>query len=158
MATGSGHWRRDAFLPGAEAVRLCSSSLSEHTVNVAVTFVLSALGCFPVPPTAVLCGPSCQGFFGLVWLECRGPFHKGRTGGKSIGYGLPHTGYLCEQQIEIEGQTAGDRQELAHGSGAGMGMGSRILSAAAEGSPKVEIPSCLSLVGEAGAWRPLLAL
>lgn len=88
----------------------------------------------------------------------RGPFHKGRTGRKSIGYGLPHTGSLGEQQVVIEEQRAGDRQELAHGSGAGMGVGSRILSAAAGRSPKVEISSCLSLVGEAGAWPPLLAL
>lgn len=58
-----------------------SCGSSGHTlrpVNITVTFVLSALGGFLVLPTAVLCWPGCQGF--LVWLECRGPFQKGRTG------------------------------------------------------------------------------
>lgn len=43
-------------------------------------------------------------------------------GGKSLGYGLPHTGSLGEQQVVTEVQGAGDRQELAHGSEAGLGL------------------------------------
>lgn len=143
MATGSEHWRKDSavFLPAAQAVKLCSHSLSGHTVNIAVTFVLSPLGCFLVPPTAVLCWPSCQGCLRPCLAGVQRSLPQRQNGGKSMGYGLPRTGSLGEQQVVMEVQGAGDRQELAWGLGrdraeAGMGLGSRILSATAEGSPK----------------------
>lgn len=92
-------------------------------------------------PLLCYAGLAAKAVSGLVWPECRDPFHKGRTGGTSMGYGLPRTGSLGEQQVVMEVQGAGDRQELAWGLGrdraeAGLGLGSRILSVTAEGSPK----------------------
>lgn len=119
------------MIHGAEAMGHYSCSSSGHTVrpvNITVTFVLSALGGFPVLPTAVLCWPSCQGF--LVWQEGKAPFQKGRTGRKSTDHGS----WGGQQAVVMAVQGSGSR-ELANGSE--VGVGSRILSATlVEGSPR----------------------
>lgn len=108
-----------------------SCSSSGHTVkpvNITVTFVLSALGGFPVLPTAVLCWPSCQGF--LVWQEGKAPFQKGRAGRKSTGHGSG--GGQRAGVMVVQGSGS---MELANGPG--VRVGSRILSATVEeGSPR----------------------
>lgn len=121
MATGSEHWKRDSvvFLPAAEAVGFSSHSLSGHTVNIAVTFVLLALGCFPVPPTAVLGWPSCQGCLQPCLAGVQRSLPQRQNGWEEHGlWNITH--WFPGRAARSDGGTgAGDRQELALGSGQG---------------------------------------
>lgn len=58
-------------------------------------------------PLLCYAGLAAKAVSSLVWLECRDPFHKGRMGGKSMGYGIPRTGSLVGQQVVMEVQELG---------------------------------------------------